>query len=81
MPEDLEKPLVDPKNFNREGIDVASSACNKCNTVTAFVISNFIASIVSQTRYFRRNGKLENKTIRTHISKLSPNSIIGVLRK
>lgn len=40
MPEDLEKPLVDPKNFNREGIDVVSSACNKCNTVTPFVISN-----------------------------------------
>ncbi|KAK9228968.1 hypothetical protein WN944_021925 [Citrus x changshan-huyou] len=23
MPEDLEKPLLDPENFNREGIDLA----------------------------------------------------------
>ncbi|KAK9218803.1 hypothetical protein WN943_007441 [Citrus x changshan-huyou] len=36
MPEDLEKPLVDPNNFNREGIDVEimkSSNANTCKTI------------------------------------------------
>ena len=42
MAEELDKPLLDPENFNREGIDLVSSPTNAGFSILYFVLQSVL---------------------------------------
>lgn len=55
MAEDLDKPLLDPENFNREGIDLVSSANKFIKVASPFCFILYFNTFLKQL-CFPRNA-------------------------